>query len=107
MLPLLQCTGAQVDNAQMLPSPFDNVHGGANAVAHIPSSMQQSSAEGDKAAGNIDYVVTLRSISKMVLHQAPSFEGLMSGPISIFELLSHIRHKLATQLDNLAALYHL
>ena len=43
--------GAQVDNAQMLPSPFDNVHGGANAVAHIPSSMQQSSTEGDKLAG--------------------------------------------------------
>ena len=35
----------------MLPSPFDNVHGGASAVTHIPSSMQQSSADGDKAAG--------------------------------------------------------
>lgn len=37
----------------MLPSPFDNVHGGASAVAHIPSSMQQGSAphDGDKAAG--------------------------------------------------------
>ena len=36
----------------MLPSPFDNVHGGANAVSHVPSSMQQSSAEGDtKASG--------------------------------------------------------
>ena len=45
--------GAQVDNTQMLPSPFDNVHGGANAVSHIPSSMQQSSAEGDKAAGDL------------------------------------------------------
>ena len=45
--------GAHVDNTQMLPSPFDNVHGGANAVSHVPSSMQQSSAEGDnKAAGN-------------------------------------------------------
>ncbi len=45
--------GAHVDNTQMLPSPFDNVHGGANAVSHVPSSMQQSSAEGDnKAAGD-------------------------------------------------------
>ena len=44
--------GAQVDNAQMLPSPFDNVHGGASAVAHIPSSMQQSApSEDTKAAG--------------------------------------------------------
>jgi len=92
-----------VDNAQMLPSPFDNVHGGANTVAHIPSSMQQSSAEGDKAAGNIDYVVTLQSIS--LLHQAPSFEGLMSGPTSISELFSHRRHNLATQLDSLQTLY--
>ena len=45
--------GAQVDNTQMLPSPFDNVHGGANAVSHVPSSMQQSSAEGDKGAGDL------------------------------------------------------
>lgn len=89
----------------MLPSPFDNVHGGANTVAHIPSSMQQSSAEGDKATGNIDNVVTLQSIS--LLHQAPSFEGLMSGPTSISELFSHRRHNPATQLDSLQTLYRL
>ena len=36
----------------MLPSPFDNVHGGASAVSHIPSSMQQSAPPEDtKAAG--------------------------------------------------------
>ena len=36
----------------MLPSPFDNVHGGASAVSHIPSSMQQSAPSEDaKAAG--------------------------------------------------------
>ena len=47
-----RCAGAQVDNAQMLPSPFDNVHGGASAVTHVPSSMQQSAPPEDaKAAG--------------------------------------------------------
>ena len=48
----VRCAGAQVDNAQMLPSPFDNVHGGASAVTHVPSSMQQSAPPEDtKATG--------------------------------------------------------
>ncbi|CAK0787075.1 hypothetical protein CVIRNUC_010291 [Coccomyxa viridis] len=48
----MQASGAQVDNAQMLPSPFDNVHGGASAVSHIPSSMQQSAPPEDTKAAD-------------------------------------------------------
>ena len=36
--------GAHIDSSQMLPSPFDNMQGGAASVASIPSSMQSAPA---------------------------------------------------------------
>ena len=59
-----------MDNAQMLPSPFDNVHGGASAVTHIPSSMQQSSMDGDKAAGTAIFLRVHACIKSLQLQSS-------------------------------------
>ena len=57
-----------MDNAQMLPSPFDNVHGGASAVTHIPSSMQQSSTDGDQAAGIVIFLRVHLAAAEQLQH---------------------------------------
>lgn len=43
--------GAHIDSSQMLPSPFDNMQGGAASVQSIPSSMQQAAPAASLAAG--------------------------------------------------------
>ncbi|BDA50510.1 hypothetical protein COCOBI_16-1860 [Coccomyxa sp. Obi] len=40
--PRVEAQGAHIDSSQMLPSPFDNMQGGAASVASIPSSMQSA-----------------------------------------------------------------
>lgn len=43
--------GAHIDSSQMLPSPFDNMQGGAASVQSIPSSMQQAAPAASLGAG--------------------------------------------------------
>ena len=69
----------------MLPSPFDNVHGGASAVTHIPSSMQQSSADGDKAAGTAMFLRVHACIKSLQLQCGFS-------PVDMPAILLRARH---------------
>ncbi|CAL5229296.1 g12594 [Coccomyxa viridis] len=86
----LQAPGAHVDNTQMLPSPFDNVHGGANAVSHVPSSMQQSSAEGDTKASeaSLPGAQPVQSVfGLMDSGEGPQLPGMLSKLSGLFSTL--------------------
>ena len=72
----------------MLPSPFDNVHGGASAVAHIPSSMQQSApSEDTKAAGkpglpHVDHMGCFQQGHLALQHCLMHADVIMGGAMS-------------------------